>query len=117
MGKLNWLNLVENIVLIIVMLVGLGFFTKLVLEPIMENAIAEAIKKETTAITQTVSQEIDNKFKVYKGGTVTNPNVSPIADPTLESSITNPVTPNPDCVDISSLSDSRKDRIRRWLSQ
>lgn len=109
------MNMVENIVLIIVLMVCLGIYTKLILEPIMENTIKTAIEKETTAITQTVSQEIDNKFKVYKGGQV-DANVSPVADPRQENEITtsNSVSKE-DCVDISKLSESRRERIKRWL--
>ncbi len=114
---INLKNSLENIVLIIVVMVCLGVYTKLFLEPIVENTIKVAIEKETTAITQTVSQEIDNKFKVYKGGQV-KANVSPVADPTQTNEITssNEVS-HKNCVDVSKLSESRRNRIKRWLGE
>ncbi len=112
---INIKNSIENIVLIVVVMLCLGVYTKLFLEPIMKNTVKAAIEKETTAITQTVSQEIDNKFKVYKGGQV-DANVSPVADPTQRNEITtsNEVS-HENCVDVSKLSESRRNRIKRWL--
>lgn len=56
---MNWKNIIENILLIVVMFVGLGIYTQLVLKPI----VLESIRQETTKIETSVSNKIDNKFK------------------------------------------------------
>ena len=112
---INWKNSVENIVLIIVVMVCLGVYTKLILEPIMEKTIKTAIEKETTAITQTVSQEIDNKFKVYKGGQV-DANISPNPDLTQDNDLrTSNGVSNENCIQLSDFTESQQRRIKKWL--
>ena len=56
---MNKANMIENIVLIAVMFVGLGFYTSLVLKPI----VVEAIRTENSKIENNISTKIDNKFK------------------------------------------------------
>ncbi|WP_435624462.1 hypothetical protein [Flagellimonas sp.] len=95
---MNTKNLIENLILIVVMFVGLGVYTQMVLKPI----VVESIKQETTKI----EQNIDQKFKkVGQVDAVTTPSAKAIS--TTETDV--------ECVDISPLSESRRNRIKKWL--
>lgn len=84
-------------ILIIVMFLGLGIYTQMVLKPI----VVESIRQETTKI----EQNIDQKFKkVGKVDAVTVPMA------TVDNS-----NQNDSCVDISGLSESKRKRIAKWL--
>lgn len=56
---MSWKNIIENIVLIVVMFIGLGFYTDLVLTP----TLVKAIETETTKVENNIDTKIDNKFK------------------------------------------------------
>lgn len=73
---MNWKNIIENLILIIVMFLGLGIYTSLVLKPIL----IESIRQETTKIENTVSNKIDNKFKKIDELTASLPLTIPISN-------------------------------------
>ena len=71
---MNFKNVIENIIYMVVMFVGLGIYTSKVLEPI----IISSINKETTKIENNIKTEIDNKFKrINDLNTVSPLSVSP----------------------------------------
>lgn len=56
---MSWKNIIENSIQLILVFVGLGLYTELVLKDIL----IESIKTETTKIENNITTEIDNKFK------------------------------------------------------
>ena len=72
----TWKNIIENYLLIILIFVGLGVYTNLVLEPI----IIEAIRTETTKIENNITNDIDNKFKKIESLNNTAPLTLPITN-------------------------------------
>lgn len=56
---MNIKNIIENIVLIVVMFIGLGVYTNMVLRPI----VVESIRQENTKIENNIDSKISNKFK------------------------------------------------------
>lgn len=52
-------NIIENLLLIIVIFVGLGVYTNMVLTPVL----TEAIQQETHKVENNIKNDIDNKFK------------------------------------------------------
>ena len=99
---MTWKNIVENFALILVIFVGLGIYTKMVLEPI----VVETIRQETTSI----EQNIDQKFK--KVG-----QVDAITTPSATSNLNTPCPEIGDCVDISKLSERRKRKVLEWTAE
>nr|WP_299067234.1 hypothetical protein [uncultured Allomuricauda sp.] len=95
---MNWKNIIENLIIIATMFVGLGIYTQMVLKPI----VVESIRQETTKI----EQNIDQKFKkVGQVDAVTMPQATAINAAEKDS-----------CWDLSTLSESRKRRVRNWLT-
>ena len=66
---MNWKNTLENLLYMAVIFGGLGFYTSLVLKPI----IVEAIRQENTKIENNIKSNIDNKFKKIDELTATLP--------------------------------------------
>lgn len=71
---MNWKNIIENLILIVVMFVGLGVYTSLVLKPIL----IESIQQETTKIVNEFDTKIDNKFKKIEKLSASLPTTIPV---------------------------------------
>lgn len=56
---ISWKNLLENLAIVVIMFLGLGIYTKMVLTP----TLVEAIRTETTKVENNIDTKIDNKFK------------------------------------------------------
>ncbi|WP_417289615.1 hypothetical protein [Corallibacter sp.] len=89
MAIINWKNTAENLILVLVGViagVAIGYYVSIKsAEAMLENQkdiITEAIKKETTAIHNTVKTEI-NKVKNRKGEPI-NINITPNTDQELK---------------------------------
>lgn len=102
----NWKNTIENIILIIVMFVGLGVYTSLVLKPI----IVEAIRTENTKIETNIKTDIDNKFKKIDELNAKLPFSIPVES---NQSVGKECFLTID--QYNSLRDSRKRTLKRWL--
>ncbi len=88
MAIINWKNTAENLILVLVSViagVAIGYYVSVeTAETMLENQkeiIVEAIRKETTAINNTVKTEI-NKVKNRKGEPI-NINITPNTDQEL----------------------------------
>ena len=92
--KLNWINIVENSIQLILIFVGLGIYTSMVLKPI----VVEAIRQETTSIVQ----ETTNKFK--KTGVVSNTSI-----PTATSNLNS----DTGCIPLVELSKGEQRRLKK----
>ena len=109
---MTWKNIIENSIQLILVFVGLGLYTELVLKDIL----IESIKTETTKIENNIKTEIDNKFKKV-GEVVSNLPLS-IEPSNVQEIALKPIT-SEDCEvsksEYDKLSDGEKRRLSRWL--
>ena len=83
----GWKNVIENSILIILIFVGLGVYTNMVLEPIL----IEAIRTENVKTENNITTQIDNKFKKIESLTNEMPYSAPITSETISVKPSEPV--------------------------
>ena len=112
---MNWKNTAENLAIsILTTLAGacIGYFASTFSNKqsikLFTPTLLEAIKKET------VKNEIDNKILIDK--IKKSESLKIVLSPQNDQKAVNSNTKT-DCVDISELSDSRKNRVYRWLGK
>ena len=108
---MSWKNIIENSIQLILVFVGLGIYTSMVLEPI----IVEALRTETTKIENNIKTEIDNKFKKVDKVISEMPlSIEPKSTQSMKEDVS-----TIDCAitvsDFNKLSDSRKRRLKGWI--
>tara|TARA_R110002167_G_scaffold364968_1_gene588369 strand:+ start:22964 stop:23278 length:315 start_codon:yes stop_codon:yes gene_type:complete len=101
---MNWKNIIENLILIIVMFIGLGVYTSMVLKPI----IVESIRQENTKIENNIETTIDNKFKKIDALTAQLPLSIPVSNTQQSTKV---IGKDSICLPIKNLTRRQKKRL------